>query len=334
MPLRVGVVGVGQFGSNHARILSQMAEVSFVGVCDANRERAKEIASKTGSRAFDRPEELLDAVQAVAVAVPTVDHAAVGRAALERKLATFIEKPLAKGIPEAESLVKLAAARGALLQVGHVERFNPALRLVHGRLRTPCYIETHRLSPFRYRSADIDVVLDLMIHDIDIILHVVRAPLTRVDAIGWSLLFGREDMVNARLEFGDGSVANVTASRVSAVAKRLMRVMHREGYASVNFTERTADLYRVSPELSEALKGLTPGRVPSPEELKRIPQNFYVVERLQAPAGEEPLKLELEAFVRAAKGEGEVVVPGEHGLRAMQVADAVLREVREHRWGA
>lgn len=333
MTLKVGVVGVGQFGGHHARIFSSMPGVTLAGITDTNAARAKEVASKAGTRTFDRVEELLDEVQAVAVVVPTVDHALVGRAALERRIATFIEKPLAKEVAEAESLVRLANERRTVLQVGHVERFNPALRLVHDRLRTPCYIETHRLSPFRFRSADIDVVLDLMIHDIDIILHVIEAPLTRVDAIGWSLLFGREDMANARLEFADGSVANVTASRVSAVMKRMMRVIHRDAYVSLNLIDRSAEVYRVSPELARALQGVTPGSVPTAEELKKIPANFYAVERLQAPAEEEPLRAELEAFVRAARGEGPVVVPGEHGLRAMVVAEAVLKEVREHRWG-
>jgi predicted dehydrogenase len=333
--LKVGVVGVGQFGGHHARIFATMPGVTLAGVADTNGARAKEIASKTGSRTFDRVEDLLDEVQAVAVVVPTVDHAPVGRAALERRLATFIEKPLAKEISEAESLVRLAGDRGAVLQVGHVERFNPALRLVHDRLRAPCYIETHRLSPFRFRSADIDVVLDLMIHDIDIILHVIEAPLVRVDAIGWSLLFGREDMANARLEFADGSVANVTSSRVSAVTKRIMRVIHRDAYVSLNLIDRSAEVYRVSPELAEALGALRlePGRSPTAEELQRIPSNFYTVDRLQAPGGEEPLRAELEAFVKAARGEGPVVVSGEHGLRAMVVAEAVLKDVREHRWG-
>lgn len=333
MSFKVGVVGVGRFGGHHARILSSLPEVELVGVMDTQPKRAEEVARANGTRVYDRLEPLLDHVQALTVAVPTVDHLRIGGAALEKGIPTFIEKPLAKTVQEGEKLVRLAGERRTILQVGHVERFNPALGLIHGRVRAPCYIEAHRLSPYPQRSTDVDVVLDVMIHDIDIALHLIEAPLRRVDAIGFTLLFGREDMANARLEFEDGSVVNVTANRVSTKRKRIMRIMSLEAYASIDFMQRSAVVYRLSPELTKVKAELPAGGIPTEDQLQKLPSKFYEVESLQADGGEDALSSELGAFIAAARGDGPVVVSGAHGLRAMQVAEAVLAEIRGHTLG-
>lgn len=327
---RVGVVGVGRFGGHHARIFSRLPAVELVGVMDIDQDRARAVAKAAGTRAFDGLDRLLEEVQAVTIAVPTVDHLDVGAAVLERGLPTFIEKPLAKTVPEGERLVRLAQLNKTILQVGHVERFNPALSHVRDRIHPPCYIEAHRLSPYPRRSTDVDVVLDLMIHDIDIALHLIPARLRRVDALGFSLLFGREDMANARLEFEDGSVVNLTANRVASKAERRMRILSLDTYVSIDFMRRSSVAYRISPEFSRVRDELGPGREPTPESLKKLPQKFYQMESFQADAREDALSSELSAFVAAARGEGPVVVSGAQGLRAMQVAQAVQEEIRNH----
>lgn len=333
MTLRVGVVGVGRFGQHHARIYSKLKDVRLVAVVDPSRPRAEEIAAKFGARAYADHRDVLDKVDAVSVAVPTVAHHEVGRAFLERGIPTLIEKPLAKRIEEAEDLVRVARARHTVLQVGHIERFNPAFQIVQERIRRPRFVESYRVSPFPYRSVDIDVVLDVMIHDIDIILHIVRSDLKRVDAVGVALLFKHEDMANARLEFEDGCVANVTASRVATATARKLKVYSEDAYIGIDFKDRTARVLRMSESLKAALQQVDRGAaVPKEEDLRKIPPELYAVEELRMQQPREPLEEELESFVQAAQGKRAPAVPGEHGLRAMKVADAVLREIREHRW--
>ncbi len=330
-PLRCAVVGVGHLGRHHARLLKAMPDVELVGVVDASGARAAEIAKEYGVPAYSEPAQVLGRVDAVTIAVPTVHHLAVARPFLEKGLPVLVEKPLAKTIAEAEELVALAARHRAPLQVGHVERFNPAVKLVQERIRKPRFIEAHRLSPFRFRSTDIDVVMDLMIHDLDIVLHLAGSPLARVDAVGVSLLFGREDIANARLEFENGCVANLTASRISDKSMRKMRVFTEDHYLSVDTLEKSVRLYRTTPQLAEALSKLPPDHEPSLGDLASIPREFYSIEEFRLPE-EEPLANELRAFVDCARARGTPLVPGEHGVRAMRAAERVLAEMRAHKW--
>jgi predicted dehydrogenase len=330
-PLRAAVVGVGHLGRHHARILKSMAGVELVGVVDASAARGQEIAKDLGVPAFASHKEILDRVDAVTVAVPTVHHLAVARDFLDRGIATLVEKPLARTIEEGEELVALSRKRKAPLQVGHVERFNPAVRAVEGKLGKPRFIEAHRLSPFKFRSTDIDVVMDLMIHDLDLVLHFAASPLKRVDAVGVSLLFGPEDLSNARLEFENGCVANLTASRISDKSMRKIRVFSENVYASIDTMEKSVRLYRTTRDLAKALAALPADREPSLADLAGIPREFYSIEEMDLP-DEEPLAGELKSFVEAALARGETAVPGEDGVRAMKAADAVIAEMRNHRW--
>jgi len=263
--------------------------------------------------------------------VPTVQHLAVAKPFLERGIPTLVEKPLARTLAEAEELVALAAKNRTPLQVGHVERFNPAVKAVLDRVHRPRFIETHRLSPFRFRSTDIDVVMDLMIHDLDIVLHLAGSPLAKVDAVGVSLLFGAEDIANARLEFENGCVANLTASRISDKSMRKTRIFTEDHYVSIDTLERTVRLYRTTPQLAEALAKMPEDREPSLADLASIPKEFYSIEEIKLPE-EEPLGNEMRAFVECARRRGEPVVPGEHGVRAMKAAARVVEEMRAHKW--
>ncbi len=328
-PPRVGVVGVGHLGRQHARIYGQMG--ALAAVADALPDRAAEIGGLHAVPHFSDFRELFGKVDAVSVAVPTAEHFAVAREFLERGIPTLVEKPLARTIEEGEELVRIARARGAALQVGHVERFNPAVTAVLGVIRRPRFIEVHRLSPFRFRSSDIDVVMDLMIHDLDIVLHLVSSPLERVDAVGTSLLFGREDIANARLEFADGCVANLTASRISDKSMRKTRIFSEDCYVTIDTLAKEAWVYRTTPQLAGALAKLPRDKDLSLADLASIPKEFYSIEQVKLP-DEEPLARELASFVECVSGGGEPVVTGEHAVRAMKAADRILTEMRAHRW--
>lgn len=328
-PLRVGVIGVGHLGRHHARIYKSRGVLA--AVADLDPARAAEVAAQNGVSAHADYRELLDRLDAVSVAVPTSAHVEVTRAFLERGIPVLVEKPIAPTVEEAEELCRIARSRKVPLQVGHVERFHPAVTAVLGVIRKPRFIEAHRLSPFKARSVDIDVVMDLMIHDLDIVLHLNPAPLARVDAVGTSLLFGREDIANARLEFEDGCVANLTASRISDKAMRKIRIFSENCYATVDTLAREAWIYRTTPQLAEALTRLPKERDLTLEDLASIPKEFYSIQKVDLP-DKEPLALELESFLNCVQEGGEPLVPGEHGVRALRAVDRVLTEIRSHRW--
>jgi len=326
---RVGVIGVGHLGKQHARIYHQMG--ALAAVVDADAARAAEIAGSYSVPHYSDYRELFGKVDAVSVAVPTAGHHEVARAFLERGVPALVEKPLTKSIEEGEDLCRIAREKQVVLQVGHVERFNPAVTAVLDVIRKPRFIEVHRLSPFRFRSSDIDVVLDLMIHDLDIVLHLTRSPLVRVDAVGMSLLFGKEDMANARLEFEDGCVANLTASRISEKSMRKTRIFSEDCYVTVDTLAKEAWIYRTTPQLGEALAKLPKDRDLNLADLATIPKEFYSVQEVKLTE-EEPLARELQSFLDAVEKKQEAVVPGEHGVRAMKAADRILSEMRAHRW--
>jgi predicted dehydrogenase len=329
-PLRLGVVGVGHLGRRHAEIYARLPGARLEAVVDLDPARARAVARELGCEALPDAAALAGRVDAASVAVPTTDHYAVGMELLAAGLPLLIEKPLAKTIEQAEVLARTARERGLILQVGHVERFNPAVAAIQGVIERPRFIECHRLGPFSFRSADIDVVLDLMIHDIDIVLHLVKAELRRVDAVGVSLLFGSEDIANARLEFDSGAVANVTASRISDKAMRKIRIFAEDTYVSLDTLSRTARIYRKSPALAEALARMGPAG-PTPEALASLPRDFYRIETLSY-ADVQPLEEELASFVACVRERREPAVPGEHGVRAMRVARRVLEELQGHTW--
>ena len=313
-PLPVGVIGVGALGRHHARHLAGLAEARLVGVCDTDRERARAVAAELGTRAFDDLDDLLRAVEAVTVAVPTPAHASVGLRALERGVPVLMEKPLASTIAEADALIAAAARGGLQLQVGHIERYNRALRAAEPYLEGPRYLESQRLAPFQPRGTDVAVVLDLMIHDLDLVLRLTGgAEATEVRASGLALLSNNLDLANARVEFSNGAVALATASRVSRERVRRLRVFQPNGYLSLDLASGAGEFMRVRsdwvPGTGQALTD--------------------VVERILLEAPEaDALGLELLSFVHAVRGEREVVVSGEEGRAALALALRVAAAVR------
>jgi predicted dehydrogenase len=302
-PLRVGVIGVGALGQHHARVYAELPEATLVGVVDADPARAAEIAAKSGCRAFATAAELAGEVEAVSVAVPTIDHHRVARALLESGRSVLVEKPMTTTLQQADDLIAAARAKGCVLQIGHVERFNPALDLVRSVARAPRFIEVHRLGSFSPRSLDIDVVLDLMIHDLDIVLALDGSEAVQVDAVGVPVLTPKVDIANARLRFASGLIANLTASRVSADRVRKFRVFAERLYVSADFAAREAQVYR-----------LVPGGSGRPE---------IAIDRTAAPE-QEPLRRQLAAFITAVRDGSRPVVAGEDGRKALALAHTIL----------
>ena len=330
--LKVGVVGVGHLGQHHARILASMPEVELVAVADSRLEQAQKVADRFATRAVRDYHELLDRIDAVSIAVPTALHREVAGTFLSRGIAAMVEKPLASSLAEAEQLISISHSRGALLQVGHIERYNPALSALDQTPIRPKYITAERLSTYTFRSVDIGVVLDLMIHDIDLVLSMVSAQVRCVASVGVSLFGEHEDVANARVEFEDGTIANLTASRASYAALRKMRIWGSEGYASLDFAAKSATLVHPSEEF---LRGEVKLEPPSRFEPVAVKEHLFGkvlrVDKLRT-AGREPLALELEDFVQAVRGHKRPRVSGDDALRAMRLADQVLRGLNAHRW--
>lgn len=313
--LPVGVVGVGALGAHHARHLAGLPGVTLVGVYDIDPARADEIAGRAGTRAFRSLDELLARAEAVTVAVPTPAHAEVGIRALEAGRAVLMEKPLAATLDEADALVRAAARAGAILQVGHIERFNRAVRAAMPYLAQPLYMESMRLAPFQPRGTDVAVILDLMIHDLDLMLHLVGGgDAADVRGSGVAVLSPHLDMANARVEFANGAVANVTASRMARERIRKLRIFQPTGYLSLDLALGAGEFMRLRPDWRPR-----PG-VSLEDIVERIP--------LQAPEAD-ALRLEMENFVAAVGGNTRSGVSGEEGRAALalalRVAEAVSR---------
>jgi predicted dehydrogenase len=300
-PLRCAVVGVGHLGKWHAAKYAQLPDTELVAVADTNAAAAQEIASRHGCEAILDHRALLGRVDAVSIAAPTTLHYAIARDFLDVGCHVLVEKPITTTLEEAEELNQLAEERGVVLQVGHLERFNPALRRLVESPLDPRFIESNRLAPFKPRGADVSVVLDLMIHDIDIILDLVDAPLTEVRAAGARILTGDIDIANARLEFANGCVANVTSSRVSVKSERRMRIFQPHGYASVDFQNRVLTLHHL-------------GDVDRETGVPEIRSEEWMFD------GADALLAQIQAFVAAVRGEQPVIVGGRAGQRALETA--------------
>jgi len=326
--LRVGVVGVGHLGQHHARIYSTLPGVELVGVVDADAEQARRVADKLGCKVVAGAEALAGQVDAVSVATPTVAHLKVARLFLERGAAALVEKPLAPNVAEAQEMVDLARSRGATLQVGHIERFNPAVRAALDLGVKPVFIESHRMSPFRFRSVDVGVVFDLMIHDIDLVLRFVGAEVESVDAAGAPVISPSEDIASARLSFANGCVANLTASRVSMKSMRKTRLFSRDRYVSIDSEAKETVVCRKSPRFEETAARLRQRDAGALAELKALAFGDLVnVEKLKLP-DVEPLKAELESFVAAAREKRAPEVTGEDGLRAVRTAAQIVELIQ------
>ena len=332
--LKMAVVGVGALGRHHARILSQMEGVELVAVAETNAATGERVAGQCRTRHVADYRDLLGQVEAVSIAVPTKFHLPVASAFLERGVPCLVEKPLAADVAQAERIVELAENNNALLQVGHIERFNPATRAAWKICGPPKYIRAERVSPYAFRSTDIGVVHDLMIHDIDLVLDLVNAPLKRVEAFGVSVMGGNEDCVTARLTFENGCVADLTASRVSPVARRTMLIWSLSGATSVDFTSR--EVVRFSP--SDALRyGPSPlERAAQPgadvEQLKQMVFGTFLELTRPAIVQTDALTAELSHFADCVRRGTTPLVDGHQALEAMQVADRVLDGVARHQW--
>jgi predicted dehydrogenase len=306
--IRVAVVGTGEFGRNHARVYRELEAVEFVGVYDQNGERAASVAAEFKTQVFTNLEVLRGSVDAASVAVPTVQHAAVGCQLLEMGLDVLVEKPMATNLAEADALLEAANRNHRILQVGHVERFNPAVLAVEPILNHPLFFEVHRLGVFTPRSLDVDVIYDVMIHDLDILLALVKQPVVEVKAVGIPVLTDKVDIAHARLEFAGGAVANVTASRVSTERVRKMRFFQQREYISLDYARR--DALRVGVKQAG-------------------PQPQFAFEKLPTQAVE-PLRGELEAFVDAVRTRRPPRTNGATGRAALELAARVMSSIQKH----
>ena len=301
--IRVAVIGVGHLGKQHARLYAQLPGVELVGVADIIETRAQEIAGLHRTTPFTDYKDLFGKVDAVSLAVPTVDHARIGVDLVEHGIDVLIEKPIASSVEQAKAVITAAARSKRVLQVGHVERFNPIVTAAREAATRPQFFEIHRLAVFSPRSLDIDVVLDLMIHDIDIVLSLVPAPVREVRAVGIPVLSQKADIANARVEFEDGCVANFTASRISFEKIRKLRFFQPHDYISIDYASQTGTIV-----------SLRMGRV---------------IERKLEPLNEEPLKRELAAFIECVQKRETPMVTGENGLRALELAMRINAAIAE-----
>lgn len=307
--LRAAVIGCGHFGRFHAQKYAALPEADLVAVVDHGLGSADAFASEFGSQALTDPAELIGRIDVASVVVPTAAHFDVARPLLEAGVHLLIEKPITSTVAEAAELVDLARARDLILQVGHLERFNPALMSLGDVLGAPLFIEADRLAPFRPRGTDVAVTLDLMIHDLDLIQLLAASPLARLDAVGVAVLSANDDIANARLVFENGCTANVTASRASLKSERKMRIFQRDAYVSIDFMGREALIAR------RGQGEMFPG----------VPD--VAVERRQFEAND-ALMLEIQAFLASVRGERAVAVSGEDGLRALDLALRIQNEMR------
>ena len=299
--LRIGVIGVGHIGKNHARLYAEQSEAEFAAIYDTDQAKAAELAQEFGTTAAASLEEFAQRVDAASLATPTSTHFEVAQQLLARGKHLLIEKPIAENTAHASELAAIAADRKLVLQVGHVERFNPVLSALEERLTHPRFIEAHRLSPYPNRSTDIGVVLDLMIHDLEIILHLVRSPVQTIDAVGVPVLSRGEDIANARLRFEDGCVANITSSRISPERMRKIRVFQEDAYLSLDYQTQSGEIYR--------------------RTATGIERDQVEIER------EEPLKQQLASFIECAATGRAPKVSGFEATAALELAVEITKRI-------
>ena len=313
---RIGVVGAGALGFHHVRLLRDLDGAKLAGFYEERPDRAAEVSAELKVQAYPTFDSLLDDVEALTVVVPTPVHYDVARQALERGVHVLIEKPIAASLAEADELLAIAERKGALIQTGHVERFNRAVRAALPLVDSPRFIESDRLAPFNPRGSDVAVVLDLMIHDIDLVLTLVEAPVGAVAAVGVPVLTPFVDIANARVQFESGAVANITSSRVSRERMRKVRIFQRSGYLSLDLAAGVGEFYRMREGVDLAMLASAPQALEA--FVDKVP--------LEAPDGE-PLRLEFASFVAAVQGKQRVVVSGSDGRAALAVALRIVGEI-------
>ena len=309
--IKTAVIGVGSLGQAHARVHASLEQVELVAVCDVNETRGREIADARATRFVRDYRELIDQVEAVSVATPTVSHCEISLAFLEAGVHVLVEKPIARSLDEADEMIRAAESKNLVLQTGHIERFNPAFVALRRRIERPRFFEAHRMGVFTPRSLDIDVVMDLMVHELDIIASLVRSDVVKLEAVGVPILTPRIDLANARLEFADGCVANITASRVAGERLRKLRVFQPNEYYSLDYAEQqVAALKLLPPKAAGALPEIAAEALPIEKR--------------------EPLLAEIESFVAAVQSRTPPEVGGAEGRRALGLAIEVLEKIKAH----
>ncbi len=325
---KVGVLGVGHLGRLHASLYKDINSAEVAGIYDINIEKAKKVGEELGLKVFSNVDELLNIVDAVNIVTPTPDHFTSAEKAINNDCHIFIEKPITDEIEQAEKIIQQANEKNIILQVGHIERFNPALLALEDVKMDPIFIESHRLASFNPRGTDVAVILDLMIHDLDLILSLVKSKPAKIDASGVGVISKHIDIANARIQFENGCVANITASRISAKKMRKMRIFQQDAYISLDFTDGFSEIYYIPAEEQAAFKdgtlAFSLGEINTGEQKKEIKYNKLQRKDIN------PLKYELESFIDTINTNIKPVVSGEDGLGALKLAKEVMKKIDEH----
>jgi predicted dehydrogenase len=330
--IRTAVVGAGKMGEIHARVYSKLPQSRLVAVVDTDFQKARKLAKKYNCQAFEKPDEILHAVDAVSIATPTSSHQKIAKLFLENNIAVLIEKPLAENTEQGRKIVELAKSKNLVAAVGHSERCNPVVQAMKRLNIEPKFIEAVRISPYPFRSTDIGVVLDVMIHDIDIILSLARSKIKKVDAVGVSVIDEKEDICNARIVFENGCVANITASRLALKTERKVRVFSRQAYLSLDYLKKTGTVIKAAPNIDIVEKIRELKKKNRFDLLTTDWTGLIKIEKLDID-DKEPLRVELESFLRAvADKQSAPEVTAEEGLAAMEAAQMILKSISEHKW--
>jgi predicted dehydrogenase len=322
--LRLGIIGLGKMGKKHLKSLDRLQGCWLTSLCDIRRD--PQLLQKIDLPFFTDYKDLLPRVDAVIISTPTLTHFEIASFFLENGVHTFIEKPVTKDLGEAEILLQIAGKNGMKVQVGHVERFNPAFARLKERIKNPRFIDFQRLSPFRFRSADIGVVHDLMLHDLDLLLSLVKTPVAELDAVGFNMLFVHEDIASVRIRFEDHTRAELLSSRISDKVRRKMRVFSEGYYFSIDLLRKSAKIYQPRDEILEGISQRRMLKTPSEDDLARIPEDPYLVEELTLE-GPDPIQTELDLFIQAILDGREPPVNLEEALKVMELAEKILEKL-------
>ncbi len=324
--LKVGIVGVGQFGQNHARILNESTKCNFVGLYDIDKKRAEEISTRLGTKSFKDFDSLLDEIDVLFNVVTTISHFDLAERALKKGIHVFIEKPITETLQQAEDLIELADEKKLKIQVGHIERFNPIIMEIEDKVKNPIFMECHRIAPFTPRGTDIPVVLELMIHDIDLILSFMDSKVKHISASGAGVMTKSIDIANARIEFEDGAVANITASRISLKRSRQLRIFQKDAYFSIDFQDKSVKQVKKSKNLYKVLPKIMMGNYENIDTKDVVD----IVEVNASDRKKDALTIELESFIHAVEADINPVVDGRAGTRALEVALEIVNKINKN----